>query len=420
MAWREKLLDASFRGVKFDVQGTGRSGSRSIVQNEYPYVAGADLEDMNLKPRQFRFKVIIWGDDYEDRLQALIDALEAPGTGELVHPVYGGIVAMAESWEDDHDPDLVDGVTLSISFIEHSTRNVAFAAYANSAQIDAVSTKGDEARAAADDALARYTEGVQDSPQFRLTVFKESFDQAKAALSKLLDTTALKVVLSDLEPVLYPRSYAADLLAVVDRALQGLPFGGRNILFDQLSGADQTEGSGSGDFATAAKTLDPAAVSVAPSAQGADSDMKADAAVVQAHARVHAAVAIADAAVIVLAGELEEALLNRSEIEAIANRARTAIQIAIDSARESLDAEGRGRVASTLGALAYAVLEAARAVINQRPPLVKRDSPLSGPVRLVAFQIYGDASRAPEIVRLNRLGRNVFVERGEELNVYAA
>ena len=43
-----------------------------------------------------------------------------------------------------------------------------------------------------------------------------------------------------------------------------------------------------------------------------------------------------------------------------------------------------------------------------------------GPLRLVAHQIYGDASRAAELGRLNALGRQVLVERGDTLNVYAA
>lgn len=420
MAWRDTLLDASFRGVRFDVQGVDRSGTRSIAQNEYPYTAGAELDDLNLKARRFRFKVIVWGDDYEDRLQQLIDALEAPGAGELVHPVYGGIYAMPESWEDQHEADLVDGVMLSINFIEHSTRVLVFSADTASSKTDEISAKSEAARIAADDALVRRMETAKDGSQRRLAVLKDTFDQAKAGLSKLLDTTALRVVLSDLEPVLYPRAYAADLVAVVDRALQGLPFGGRNLLFDNLSGSPEKVGSGVDDYNTAAKQLDPAAVTLTPNVPAPDADMQADTQTVQAHARVHAATAVADCAVIILAGELDQALLDRAEIEALANRTRQALQVAIDAARAALDAEGRGQVSAELSALAYAVQQAALAVINQRPPLVRRTSPIGGPVRLVAHQVYGDASRAPEISRINRLGRRVYIERGEALNVYAA
>jgi prophage DNA circulation protein len=418
MAWQDTLLDASFRGVRFDVQNVDRSGARSIAQNEYPYTAGADLDDLGLKARKFRFKAIVWGDDYEDRLQQLVDALEAPGAGELVHPVYGGLQAMAESWEDQHEADLVDGVMLQITFVEHTTRTVVFIGAGNT--LDAVAARADESRSAADDALVRRVEALQNEPALRLSILKDAFSQAKAALTKLSDTTGLRAILSDLDPVLYPRAYVADLVAVVDRALQGLPFGGRNLLFDNASGTPSVAGSGMNDFTTAATQLSPGQVVVTPAVAAPSADMQADAAAVQAHARVHAASSLADCALIVLAGELDKPLLDRAEIEALANAVRAGIQKAIDAARTALDAEGRGQVCTSLRALAYAVQEAARTVINRRPPLVRRASPIDGPVRLVAHQIYGDTARAPEITRINRLGRKVYIDRGDALHVYAS
>lgn len=420
MAWKDTLLDASFRGVTFDVQGTGRSGARSIDAAEYPYAPGAELGDMGQRGRRFKLKAIIWGDDYEDRLAALWAALETPGVGELVHPIYGPLQVMAEAWDDSHEADLVDGVVVNLEFIEHTPREPVFTADSAQAKADAVSTTGAEARAAADDALVRQVSEAQGGSERRLAVLKDTFTQGKAALSKLLDTTSLRAVLSDLDPVLYPRAYVADLEGVIDRALQGLPFGGRNLYFDASSGTPSQSGSGQSDFNTASKQLDPAAVNLEANAPAPDAGMLADTAAVQAHARVYAATAVADCAVIVLAGELERPLLDRADIEGISNRTRQAVQVALDAARASLDAEGRGPLSTALGGLAYAVQEVALAVINQRPPLVRRASPIGGPVRLVAHQIYGDASRAPEISRLNRLGRHVYIERGDELNVYSA
>lgn len=419
MAWKNNLFDASFRGVKFEVQNVSRAGSRAIAVNEYPYSAGAELDDLNLKARHIKVRAIIWGDNYEADLKRLVEALEAPGVGELVHPVHGTVKVMAESWEDEHEADLVDGAMLSISFIEHSVREVIFSASSASAKTDAVSAKAADARGAADDALVRRVEQAQDSPLRRLSVLKDTLNQAKGSLQKLLDTTGLRAVLSDLDPVLFPRAYVADMAAVVDRALQGLPFGGRNLLFDPSGGAKVSAGSGLTDFNTAASQLDPAAVALTPSAAAPDADMQADTAAVQAHARVHAACALADCVVIVLAAELDLALLDRADIEALVNRVRKALQAAIDAARAALDAEGRGQVSTALRALAFAVQDAGLAVINQRPPLVRKACPVNGPVRLVAHQLYGDAARASEISRLNGLGRRVFIERGEVLNVYA-
>jgi len=110
----------------------------------------------------------------------------------------------------------------------------------------------------------------------------------------------------------------------------------------------------------------------------------------------------------------------RAEVEALASQTRQALQQAIDAARSALDGEGRGLASTALREVAYQVQEAALAVINQRPPLVRKLSPVSGPPRLVAHALHGEPARAVEIIRINRLGRRVFVERGDALNVYAA
>lgn len=420
MAWKDTLLDASFRGVKFEVMSVTRSGQRAIAVNEYPYRAGADLDDMNLRARRFKLKAVVYGDDYEDQLQALIEALEAPGVGELTHPVHGGIKVLAESWDDEHEAELVDGVILNMSFIEHSVREIVFIADSASTKTDAIVAKAEAARAAADDAIVRLVQGAAGSPFPRLTVLKDLFDQAKAQLKTFLDSTALRVILSDLDPLLFPRAYVADLRAVVDRALQGLPFGGRNMAFDASSGAQVVDGSGLADFKAALAQLQPSAVALVPAVAAPSATMLADKAAVQAHAQAHGATALAECAAIVLAGELGEPLLDRAEVEALASQTRRALQQAIDAARGALDGEGRGLTSTALREVAYQVQEAALAVINQRPPLVRKLSPVSGPVRLVAHAIHGEPARAVEIARINRLGRRVFVERGDALNVYAA
>lgn len=434
MAWKDSLLDASFRGVRFEVMNVTRAGQRAIAVNEYPYRAGADLDDLNLRARRVKLKAVVYGDDYEEQLQALIEALEAPGVGELTHPVHGGMMVLAESWDDEHDADLVDGVILNMSFIEHSVREIVFNADSASAKTDAIVAKAEAARAAADDAIVRLVQGAAGSPLPRLTVLKDLFDQAKTQLKTLLDSTALRVILSDLDPLLFPRAYVADLRAVVDRALQGLPFGGRNMSFDASSGAAAVvvagsdassgaavvAGSGAADFKAALAQLQPSVVALVPAVAAPSATMLADKAAVQAHAQAHGATALAECAAIVLAGELGEPLLDRAEVEALANQTRQALQQAIDAARGALDGEGRGLASTALREVAYQVQEAALAVINQRPPLVRKLSPVSGPPRLVAHALHGEPARAVEIIRINRLGRRVFVARGDALNVYAA
>lgn len=418
MAWKDTLQQATFRGVPFEVVSVGRAGQRAIAEHEYPYAAGSDVEDLDLRARRVRVRAVFWGDDYETRLATFVSALEAPGAGELVHPVHGSMTVLAEAWGDEHEADQVDSATVEVLFVEKGTRVPVFSASSGAAKADAIVAGATTARSAADAALQRHVAKVPAGSLLRITALKSAFEQAKSALGRLMAiTSGVKLLLSDLDPLLYPRSYAADLLAIVDRGLQGLPFGGRNLLY---GGTNTDKGPGAADFSTARKLLDPITVAIAPPVDAPDAAMLADAAVVQAHARAHAAAGIAEAAAIVLTGELEESLLERVDIEGLSNQARGAAQAAIDAARAALDPEGRSDVAGALRTLAYSVEEAARAVINERPPLVRRPAPIGGPVRLVAHALYGDAARATEVSRLNRLGRKVWVDAAEVLNVYAS
>jgi len=64
MAWRDDLLDATFRGVYFAVISTRDGAERALVQHEYPYRDGTEMEDMGRRPRKFTIRAVLWGDGY--------------------------------------------------------------------------------------------------------------------------------------------------------------------------------------------------------------------------------------------------------------------------------------------------------------------------------------------------------------------
>ena len=80
---------------------------------------------------------------------------------------------------------------------------------------------------------------------------------------------------------------------------------------------------------------------------------------------------------------------------------------------------------------AYAACEALRAVadavqtlgakvLETRPPLVEHVTETEGNAHLLAHKLYGDFTRAAEIVRLNPQVRNPnFIAKGQVLHVYA-
>lgn len=95
MDWTEKLRPASFRGIPFEVEVSDRQGGRAFVVHEYPARDLPYVEDLGLSPRVFRVEAYVVGDDVFARRDRLLDALEQPGPGLLVHPYYGSVEVCA-------------------------------------------------------------------------------------------------------------------------------------------------------------------------------------------------------------------------------------------------------------------------------------------------------------------------------------
>lgn len=105
MAWKDTLLPASFRGVGFEVLRTRDHGERSVVEHEYPYRDGSEIEDMGRKARRISITAVVWGPAYEAALEKLGKALDERGPGELVHPVFGPVRAQVLSWDIPHEAE---------------------------------------------------------------------------------------------------------------------------------------------------------------------------------------------------------------------------------------------------------------------------------------------------------------------------
>lgn len=104
MTWRDdlrrvtlsdgrKLVGASFRGVTFFVESVERNGGRRAVVHEFPFRDDPYVEDLGREARGYRVEGYVIGDDYLAQRNALLEAVEADGTGELVLPFYETIRA---------------------------------------------------------------------------------------------------------------------------------------------------------------------------------------------------------------------------------------------------------------------------------------------------------------------------------------
>lgn len=98
MIWRDRLQPASFRGVAFDLLSDGLEGiGRRNQLHQYPKRDHGYVEDIGRNTESITIEAQLVGPDYLSRLDDLLRALRAPGPGELVHPFYGRLQVVANA-----------------------------------------------------------------------------------------------------------------------------------------------------------------------------------------------------------------------------------------------------------------------------------------------------------------------------------
>jgi prophage DNA circulation protein len=103
MSWRDQLRRASFRGVPFEVESVQNRGGRRADITEFPLRNDPQTDDLGRRARSMRFQAFVIGTEYMAVRDALMEALEADGPGTLVHPYLGemdvqiGDVSFSES-----------------------------------------------------------------------------------------------------------------------------------------------------------------------------------------------------------------------------------------------------------------------------------------------------------------------------------
>lgn len=411
MAWADTLLEASFRGVVFDIVKTDDCVDRALAEHSYPYVDGADVEDMGRGARRVNVEAIFYGADYEIRLQGFLDALDGKDNqlrpedvklgGYLQHPVFGMMFVQVARHTVHHDAENIDQASVAVDFVE-STPSASFF---SRALPEVITQHGAAATVSASEAAAKLIDRLRAAnPLAALDTLRD-----KMTAPLLYGMAVVNTVLSGLDPLAYPRAWGNDVSALV---------GG---LLDVRQWGEQLEA----DWASIQSDLNAFSIfstppSVAP-AQVASSTAPTEAqatAAVAATVQVNTAVALANAASYVLDAEAVTPTMSPTEIEAISNTARSAIDTAIAQVRAIYGIEQSRTITEPLKGQALAVQEAARAVIAARPPLIQRTVNAPGNMRLLAHLFYADHTRAAELYRLNS-ARSPFVTTGEIVNACA-
>lgn len=117
MATFQSLIPASFRGVPFLVPSGHAEGGRHSIKHEYPDSNTRYVEDNGRKVPDFHVKAVVHGVDALSRLRSLQGALDTPGPGTLVHPVWGRqFVQVMGPYKVNHSDDKVGVFELEVHF----------------------------------------------------------------------------------------------------------------------------------------------------------------------------------------------------------------------------------------------------------------------------------------------------------------
>lgn len=435
MAWKDTLQDASFRGVKFDVQRTEDTIDKETARYAYPNLDGEDIVDLGLKAREVSVTAIYFGDDYEQRMKALLAALSQRGTGELIHPVFGSLPNMQFlGGRVSHDADNVDACLFEMRFAAATPSNPFFVEQLPIQKADAAAQLASTAQTAGSGMFADAMAKLQ---------------QAKAGLRRL---NALRDVLSGtigpirnlvvgfrttaLDYLSYPSAFTSDLVGLVSGITDFRSFDTGMVMSDwgglveqmatvvklpgaAASGQSMSIPGTSAAIKSTSTSVDPTAPysPVAPSTVAAN---PTDVAVVTSVAQVVVATVMATVASDVLANEADTPTLTPDGVETIADDTRTLIQAAIDASRAAGSLDEYRPVTEALKDTALSIQLLAIMVLDQLPPLITRTVDAPSNLALLAFRWYGDYTRAAELLRLNPSVRNPnFIERGDVLNAYA-
>jgi prophage DNA circulation protein len=119
MAWADKLLPGSFRGVPFVVEASDGDIGRRVALHEYPLRDKPYAEDLGRKARRFTLELFVHGVDYMAGRDALINAIEQSGSGKLVHPYLGEMTVTITEARGPRESTREGGLArFSITFVE--------------------------------------------------------------------------------------------------------------------------------------------------------------------------------------------------------------------------------------------------------------------------------------------------------------
>lgn len=438
--WTMPIQQASFKGVAFDVISIEDSFEKVVMEHSYPFVNGADLEDMGLAPRDISVQALFFGEGYFIRLKKFLAMLQDNTFGVLVHPVLGRLPNMiCYSTSLKHDAESVNSVQLDLRFKEATPAKPIFVFdHSVLTQIDALLQRLQDF---VDDSLAwwatvmeyiafaHYTKstllnqwGAMWGCVEQLGYFFELPYEGVKAISHVADefvrdSVGVAKLLSDLISEGLNEIVAQPSLSVISQ-------------FNEVLGAVNQIQQLPKKLVTGQGLVRKAKVATRPIVSGLQFDEVAELEIIIRLASSSTLVEIATEML-----ENHGDTLTPNEVNHLVNHTRLKLVEVLNALRANSHLRmQRANVAQpTTGQysathvvsenirdISHALTQLAMATINQKPPLTVHIAPFTGTIWQLAHHFYQDYRRANELLRLNpaiRYPHNI--PMGEALNGYS-
>lgn len=441
MSWQENLLDASFRGVPFDVVEESLQAQRSLAKHGTPYQDGDSVEDLGRGARAFSMRAVLFGTNYEFELQLLLGALDTIGPGELVHPVYGSITVVSQSYSVHHIADRPDYAQVEIQFLEQKPdepffkRELIYTIEQKMLVEDEYTWQDGlfDFLAAIDSLIAEVQEWIGGGWMgalekalglpgigLRLQQLRSQIMGVVSGVVSMFKSNPL----SAFDPLVDLLRTPTEIRSVIEG---GTPSTSRELL--SRNGIPSSMPGSESLTAEAARAgsalLLSARQGVEPDPDTLPAEMPSDPVAASALGLVvlvitELAVSHAQAVAGVIEDEATAQTLSPEELERLVNLSRSLTESAILLHRRLYDVETALPIINALRSVAGLVQARARSVILLSPPLIERTVSSATSLRRLAHHWYGDHARADELIRLNPGLKTPYnIEAGEVLRAYA-
>ena len=398
--WLKTLWPASYKGVPFYFLSDDEEGGRDQVVHEFPHRDDPFIEDMGEAARYFSGSAYVHGDEVDSLERSLKSALVSRGAGTLVTPLSGPVQVHCQTFKRHHERDRLGYVAFDVKFVREGA---AFSFISIPFALNGAFGAADALAAAIVGGFAK-TLSIASEPDFVVSAAADGFASSAAMLdvvrtSYRVDPTASAIVRDAISQIV--ASAPAALAAVKDDDGAAV-----TTLAQSLVETTRALGEAIPPETAIRAMLDLVDAAPEPIAAGRPvitppaRRALANAAAVARLARFAALTAFCEAVVrrtyaarpdgVTARGEVAE--IFDAELSNTFGAETAALYLAID------DLRGR-------------VIEYLSSVINDLAPVVTVETARIMPSLYLAYRLYGDPTRAGEIVARNRVRHPSFVPR---------